>query len=135
MDNSLIIGISGVILSAITFFIGMWASDRRHKANSSEQRIQNVVDSYQHLYVPRKAGGMSALLQSGVLLLNNDKEVRITCKRLDLINGFSPLSPHDIRLESVDLLAFFSVMRKHEISPLSTGCVNKVMNIMKGPRT
>ncbi|MDD5173479.1 MAG: hypothetical protein PHV48_01460 [Candidatus Omnitrophica bacterium] len=72
MKNESIIGIGGIILSALTYFAGVQRGLQKEK----RQRINDVFNKYMGFRKSNYTGGYDGLLKSGVATLKNDKEIR-----------------------------------------------------------
>ena len=131
MTTEIVIGVLGLILSTFIFWAGVRHEKRRHSQDDTEARINKVVDEYQSLYQPRKDSGVPALIQVGVLLLTSDAEIREACRRLELRNNTSPLSPWAEELSSVDLRKFFQVIQNHKLNPRHPDCLKLAKEKMK----
>jgi hypothetical protein len=132
MSGEVVIGIAGLVLSAVSYVVGSRRSEKRHQADDSETRISKVVDEYQKLYEPRRDTGLSALLAAGVLLLRGESEIQEACKRLELRNGSSPLRPFVEELKSGPLLPVLQAVREHKLNPHQPDCITKARDLMQG---
>ncbi|MFH1687431.1 MAG: hypothetical protein ABIE70_07920 [bacterium] len=112
MNGELIVGIAGLVLLVVSNLITHRETKRRYERGGREVRIQRVFNKHQERFLPKQDGGISALLTSGVGLLENDGEVREVIRRLTVADGHSPLSGVDDKLADVDLLRFFCELAK-----------------------
>jgi len=126
--QNVIVAVLGAVFGAV---LSYYFTKRGYEKNTSETRIQGVVDKYQALFLPREDGGISALLSAGIALQKSDREVREVIRRLAVSNRVSPLSGIDDRLRDVDLLEFFCVFAKSRLNPYTASSVDKVLSEMK----
>lgn len=127
-------GLTGLVIATATFFVGLYIGKRRRLTDQSAQRMDGVVRTYQDLFLPRTDGGMSALLKAGITSVKDNSEARAVIQKLTKINGLNPLSPHDDKLDKVNLLSFFERLRDSGHNPHSDNAVNKVLAAMEAKR-
>ena len=116
MKNEIIIGIGGLILSALTYFAGVYRSDRRYRKQQKEKRIENVLNRYMEFRKTGETADLDGLQRAGIGMLKNDKEIR---EVVDLIMKYGekdPLQRRSLEMDGIDLKVFFEEARKKKIN-------------------
>jgi hypothetical protein len=75
MSNEVLIGIGGLILSVLTFFAGMWLTERRHGTQDREARIRRVFDTYMGFRRRLQTGSCDGLQKAGIATLRSNDEI------------------------------------------------------------
>ncbi|MCX6992647.1 MAG: hypothetical protein NT011_05810 [Kiritimatiellaeota bacterium] len=123
MTIEIIIGIAGVVLAVLTYFAGVQRTKQQYEQDDVESRINRLVDAYHSDASKYRYYPLRRLINSGVLLLRSDKEIREACRRLELRNSRSPLEPHAEALSNVDLHVFFQAIKEYKLNPDDPDCV------------
>lgn len=132
MDSAVLIGFGGLVLSVLTYFAGVYRTQKRHEKDDSIQRVNRVIDEYQALFMPRKDSGIPALITAGVTLLRNDAEVREVCRQLEARNEGSPLVPHIEFLKDKNLYEVFQIIRREKLNPRHPELANAIARFLDG---
>ena len=121
MNNELLIGLGGLVLSILTYFAGIWRTERRHAVEDRESRIQRVFDRYMDFRRTNQTGGTDGLSKAGVATLHSNDEI---LKLLNLIVSHGEMHPlgadHAAVFAGVDLLHLFKYAREKNINFLRT---------------
>ena len=107
MTSALLIGLGGLILSALTYFAGVQRTERRHEKGEKESRINHVVDFYVKASQAHMDSGLSGLMKAGIGTLKNDQEIREACQRIINHGEHSPLAAIQKFSSEIDLFIFF----------------------------
>ena len=115
MNNELLIGIGGLILSVLTYFAGVQrterrhsAEDHRHAAEEREARIRRVFDQYMQFRRTNYTGGYDGLQKSGVATLGSNAEIEELTRVIVAHGEAHPLGSNHLAIfQGVDLLRLF----------------------------
>jgi hypothetical protein len=121
MTNEVLIGIGGLILSVLTYFAGVWRTERRHMTEDRETRIRRVFERYMEFRRTNNTGGYDGLQKSGISTLASNEEItELTC--LIVAHGEAhPLgSDHEVVFKNVDLLQFFKFAAAKRVNFVTT---------------
>jgi hypothetical protein len=61
MENELIVGLGGLILAVLTYFAGVYRTERRYKRLEKTNRITNAVNRYMEFRKTNKTAGLDGL--------------------------------------------------------------------------
>lgn len=75
MTAQILIGIGGLLLSVLTYFAGVYRTERRHKKDDREARIIRVLDKYMDFRRSNYTSGLVGLQKAGIATLVNDDEI------------------------------------------------------------
>lgn len=127
MDDKIIIGIGGLIISVLCYFAGVIRTNLKYEKQERDSRIKNVFDKYMEFRKTNQTGGYDGLLKAGVAILKDDREIREVYERI-VKHGEKP--PLEIgKFNNIDLKAFFDFVIKNRISFLKTP-VEKILEKM-----
>ena len=115
MKNEIIIGIGGLILSALTYFAGVYRTDRRYIKQEKEKRIENVLNRYMEFRKTGKTAGLDGLYKAGVGTLKNDKEIREVVDLIIKYGETDPLQRPALEMDGMDLKVFFDEAIKKKL--------------------
>jgi hypothetical protein len=117
MKTEVIIGIGGLLLAVLTYFAGVWRTERRLSKEDREKRIQRVFQKYMGFRNSNYTGGFDGLQKAGIATLANNDEIN---ELFDLIIAHGekhPLGKKQLHLfETVDLKSFFDFTAKRRIN-------------------
>lgn len=120
MKNEIIVGIGGLILSALTYFAGVQRGLQKEK----EERINEVLNKYMGFRKSNFTGGYDGLVKSGVATLKNDQEIRELYK---LITQHGERAPLEIKkFKNVNLI-FFDYVIENKVDFFKTS-VEEIIN-------
>jgi hypothetical protein len=74
--NELLIGVGGLVLSVLTYFGGVWRTERRHRADDRAARIRRVFDKYMEFRRSNYTGGYDGLVKAGLATLVSTRRLR-----------------------------------------------------------
>ena len=121
MSNELLIGIGGLILSVLTFFAGVWRTERRHAAQDRQTRIRRVFDKYMEFRRTNYTGGYDGLQKAGVSTLASNQEIQELAQLIVLHGEQHPLgSNNDNVFRGVDLLRLFKYAAERRVNFVTT---------------
>ena len=117
MTNEILIGVCGLVLSVLTYFAGVWRTERRHDKEDREARVRNVFDKYMECRRSNFTGGYDGLQKAGIATLASNQEVEELI-RLVLAHGEEhPLgSNNETVFYGVDLLKFFRFAAEQRVN-------------------
>jgi len=76
MTNEILIGLAGLVLSVLTYFAGVWRTERRHAREDREARVRRVFDKYMEFRRSNYTGGCDGLQKAGIATLISNDEVQ-----------------------------------------------------------
>ena len=121
MTAEILIGICGLILSVLTYFAGVWRTEKRLSREDRERRVRSVFDKYMDFRRRNYTGGLDGLQKAGAATLNSHNEI---LEVIDLVTGHGethPLGQNQLHLfEGVDLKKFFDYAAKQRVNFLRT---------------
>ena len=121
MTSEVIIGIGGLILSVLTYFAGVWRTEKRHTTQDREARIRRVFERYMGFRRTNYTGGYDGLQKSGISTLVSNEEIRELMNLIVAHGEAHPLgSDHKIVFKNVDLLQFFRFAVEKRVNFLTT---------------
>ena len=120
MTDEILIGLAGVVLSVLTYFAGVWRTERRHAKEDREARVRRVFEKYMDFRRSSYTGGYDGLQKAGIATLASNEEVDDVI-RLILAHGEKhPLgSNHEETFRDVDLLRFFKFAAEQRVNFLA----------------
>ena len=119
MSNEIIIGLGGLILSSLTYFAGVYRTEKRLNKEEKRQRIEAVFNRYMEFRAGNITGGVDGLLKSGAGTLNDSAEIRELGDMI-ISHGEKPPLGKNGELDGVDLKVFFEYAAKNRINFLRT---------------
>src|SRR5207245_1026954 len=110
----ILIGLAGLILSALTYFAGVQRTQKRYKEDIRAKRIDTVTASYLKLSqgFKRTDTGLSALIKSGIWTLNDEAEIREVCQKIMDHGEESPFGGFHARIMKLNLWEYFKVAKE-----------------------
>lgn len=121
MSNELLIGVCGLLLSVLTYFAGIWRTERRHSKEDREARIHGVFDGYMNFRRSNVTGGTDGLQKAGIATLHSNDEILELVNRIVQHGEMHPLgADHDTAFAGVDLLCFFRCAAEKRVNFLRT---------------
>ncbi len=121
MTNELLIGIGGLILSVLTYFAGVWRTERRHATEDRETRVRRVFDQYIQFRRTNYTGGYDGLQKAGVATLGSNAEIQELVRLIVAHGEGHPLgSNHDTVFQGVDLLKLFKYAAEKRVNLITT---------------
>lgn len=116
MKNEIIIGIGGLILAALTYFAGVYRTERRHKIQEKEKRIENVLNRYIEFSKSGETAGLDGLQKAGICTLKDDTEIREVVDLIMRYGEIDPLQRPVLDMDSIDLKVFFEEATKKKLN-------------------
>lgn len=121
MSNELLIGVGGLVLSVLTYFAGVWRTEKRHAKDDREQRVQRVFDRYMEFRRTNHTGGTDGLQKAGIATLESNKEISELIERIIKHGEKHPLGTDaETTFAGVDLLRFFKYAAANRVNFLKT---------------
>ena len=121
MSDEFLIALGGLILSVLTYFAGVWRTERRHKTQDSEARIHRVFQEYMKFRRSNYTGGYDGAQKAGAAMLQTNDELLSFAA---LVVGHGEMHPfgtdHATVFEGVDLLKFFRYAAEKRVNFLTT---------------
>lgn len=128
--QELIIGIAALVLPVLTYFAGVYRTERRYSREQSETRISRVLGTYIDMSRSLTSKGFHALIKAGVSTLESNQEVRTLLTQITQHGENNPLGKHQELLHEVDLHVFFETARELEYDFIHKGTPEKVVRQM-----
>lgn len=117
MTTEVLITLGGLVLSVLTYFAGVWRTERRHKQDDREVRIQRVLQRYMEFRRTNYTAGLDGLQKSGVATLASNSEIAELAQRIEGHAEIHPLgSDHAAVFTGVDLHKFFQYAARERIN-------------------
>ena len=107
MKDNILIGIAGLLISVLTYFAGVWRTEKRLSKNERNDRIRTVLNKYMEFLRDRYTSGIDGLQKAGVAKLHNNSEIRDLIELITQHGVTNPLGNNSVRYNSVDLKAVF----------------------------
>jgi hypothetical protein len=127
MNNELLIGTAGLVLSVLTYFAGVWRTERRHKKDDREKRVQRVFAKYMEFRRSNYTGGYDGSLKAGIATLESNDEIEEFSR---LVVGHGELHPlgsdHGEVFRDVDRLSFFRFAAENQINLVATSIYDAI---------
>jgi hypothetical protein len=121
MTSELLIGLGGLVLAALTYFAGVWRTERRHRADDRAARIRRVFDQYMQFRRTSLTVGYDGLLKSGVATLASNAEAQELVALIAAHGEAHPLGPNrDTVFHGVDLLKLFKYAADKRVDLMRT---------------
>lgn len=121
MTNELIIGIGGLLLSVLTYFAGVWRTEKRLAAEDRQTRVRRVFEKYMGLRGTNRTGGYDGLQKSGISTLRSNEEIQELINLIVAHGEIHPLgSDHEKVFNGVDLRKFFLYAAERQVNFLKT---------------
>jgi len=116
MKSEIIIGIGGLLLSALTYFAGVYRTELRYKKKAKEKRIENVVNRYMEFRKANETAGLDGLQRAGVGTLKDDAEIREVVNIIMKYGETDPLQRPAVQIDGIDLKVFFDEATKKKLN-------------------
>lgn len=121
MTNELLIGLAGLLLSVLTYLAGVWRTERRHKKDDREKRVQRVFAEYMKFRRTNWTGGYDGALKAGIATLESNAEIAEFCTLVVGHGELHPLGPdHASVFKGVNLLRFFRYAAQNRVNFITT---------------
>lgn len=117
MSNEILIGISGLILSVLTYFAGVARTKKQNSVQDREERIFRVLEKYLEFRRSSKTSGLDGLKKAGIATLESNAEVTELLDRIVAHGEPHPLGQeHAAVYSGVDLLRFFRYAAQNSVN-------------------
>lgn len=117
MTNEIIIGLGGLILSALTYFAGIKRAEKLNSIKEKENRIRGVFEKYMQFRQTRYTGGYDGLQKAGIATLKSNEEIK---ELINLIIDHGELNPmgrdNEEFFKDVNLMVFFKYAATNAIN-------------------
>jgi hypothetical protein len=121
MNSELIIAIGGLVLSVLTYFAGVWRTERRYVQEDREIKIQRVFERYMEFRKTNQTGGTDGLLKAGVATLDSDAEIQEVVLRIVNHGQKHPLGKnHQADFGGISLTKYFKYAAENNVNILRT---------------
>ncbi|OGS08243.1 MAG: hypothetical protein A2270_10455 [Elusimicrobia bacterium RIFOXYA12_FULL_51_18] len=80
--DELTIGVAAIVVSALSYFAGVVRTKQQQASNDQDSRINKVLDKYVSASQAGRCNSYGGLVQAGIGLLKNDKEIRELLDRI-----------------------------------------------------
>jgi len=114
MNADILIALLAVVIPVLTYFAGVYRTEKRLNTKDSKDRIEVAVNRYLELWRSGKDTGWSAALKSGFGNLANDTEIRQAAKIIEGHGVTSPIAT-DQNIESVNLKVLFQYVAENKL--------------------
>ncbi len=129
----IIVGIGGLILAVLTYFAGVYRTEKQYKSQEKGKRIEDVVNRYMEFRRTNKTAGLDGLQKSGIATLNSDAEIREVVDLIIKYGENDPLQRSALPMDKVDLKVFFTEAAKKRVNLVGSNelieFVNKLINL------
>ena len=115
MSNELIVALVGLGFTILSYFIGVYRTEKRLNKQDKKERIDFVLKKYMDLRRGNRDSGWSAALKSGFATLDCDDEIREVAKLIESHGEKNPLSTK-VNIENVDLKKLFNYVAKNNLN-------------------
>jgi hypothetical protein len=121
VNSELIVAVGGIILSVLTYFAGVWRTEKRHRTEDREIRLRRVFDQYMGYRRTNFTGGYDGLQRSGVSTLKSNAEIEEVCRLVVSHGEAHPLgSDRDAVFQGVDLVKLFAYSAEKRVNLVAT---------------
>jgi len=131
MTSEIIIGIGGLILSVLTYFAGVYRTEKRLSKDDRTARIQRVFERYFEFRRTNYTGGFDGLQKAGTAILESDNEIRELLALIIIHGESNPLGGKSQLFDHVDLKRFFDYAASKQINFFNTA-VEEVITKSQG---
>lgn len=129
----IIVGIGGLILAVLTYFAGVYRTEKQYKSQEKGKRIEDVVNRYMEFRRTNKTAGLDGLQKSGIATLNSDAEISEVADLIIKYGENDPLQRSALPMDKVDLKVFFTEAAKKRVNLVGSNelieFVNKLINL------
>jgi hypothetical protein len=120
VTNEILIGLAGLVLSVLTYFAGVWRTEKRHAQDDREARVRRVFDKYMEFRRSNYTGGYDGLQKAGIATLASNTEIEEVLALVVAHSEKHPLgSNYRTVFQDVDLLKLFRYAAERRINFLS----------------
>lgn len=117
MSNELLIGLGGLILSGLTYFAGVWRTERRHAVGDRDARVQRVLRKYMEFRRASYTSGLDGLQKAGVATLKSDDEIYELATLITAHGEPNPLGrDHESTFKGVSLHKLFQYAAENRLN-------------------
>lgn len=116
MSAEILIALGGLILAALTYFAGVYRTERKYKKDDREARVASVVQAYMEFRRTGKTAGLDGLQKAGAANLHTSEEVHQAIDRIIGHSEIDPLGSMRQKLEGRDLVVFFTYAARNRIN-------------------
>ena len=121
MTSELLIGLGGLILSVLTYFAGVWRTERRHSREDRDSRVRRVFDRYMEFRRSNQTAGLDGLQKAGIATLASGDEIEELLALIVAHGEKHPLgADHATAFKGVDLLRFFRFAAERRVNFFQT---------------
>jgi len=115
MSNELIVALVGLGFTILSYFIGVYRTEKRLNKQDKKERIDSVLKKYMDLRHGNRDSGWSAALKSGFATLYCDDEIREVAKLIESYGEKNPLSTK-VNIANVDLKKLFNYVAENSLN-------------------
>lgn len=126
MNDTLIVAVGGIIVSALAYFAGQQRADRRSKkdrAGESERErkeqlralMTKMVDEFVSTVRRHRADGPYALALLGLEALRSDELIREAIAQMKILSASDPWLGQGHHVDDIDLVTFFRIVRQQHV--------------------
>lgn len=116
MSEGMLIGIGGLVLSVLTYFAGVWRTEKRLSKEDRQKRIRAVFDRYMDFRKSNYTGGLDGLQKAGAATLCSHDEIEEMMRLVTNHGESHPLGQGKLHLfKGVDLKKFFDCAAKQRV--------------------
>lgn len=117
MTDQVLIGLAGLVLSVLTYFAGVWRTEKRHAREDSAGRVKRVSEKYMEFRRTNLTGGYDSLQKAGMATFASNAEVQEVLALIVAHGENHPLgSDHQSVFQGVDLLKLFKFAAERQIN-------------------
>jgi len=120
MKAEVLIGVAGLVLSVVTYFVGARRTEKRLRVEEKQNRIRGVFEKYMEFRRTNYTGGFDGLQKSGAATLASDSEIRELADLIVKHGENDPLDRKSGLFSSVDFKAFFDYSVEERVNFLRT---------------
>lgn len=121
MTAEILIGLAGLVLSVLTYFAGVWRTERRYARDDRAVRVRRVFDKYMEFRRSNYTGGYDGLQKAGIATLASNLEVAEVLALVVAHGEMHPLgSNYKTVFQDVDLLKLFRYAAERRINFVTT---------------
>ncbi len=106
VSGELIVGIIGVVSSAVMFFVGKRSAERNEAKQVAQDRFDTVLANFMDLRKTNRTGGLDGMRKAGAATLASDQVIRELIATVQRHGEKSPLGSNPEWFAQVDLKHF-----------------------------
>ncbi len=130
MTSDILIGIGGLVLSALTYFAGVQRAERRLSRTDGNERVQRVFSRYMDFRRTNFTGGIDGLQKAGIATLVNNDEINDLFDIIVKHGEKHPLGSSKDVISPDDMKKFFDYSAEAGVNFLRTP-VEKILEQIK----